>query len=61
MEGLQPVQWIVQAVMDFPRPVDGTRVRRFLGLEGYYCPLVLHFSPVAAPLFKTQSGGANFN
>ena len=61
MEGLQPDQNIVRAVMDFPRPVNGTRVRPVLGLVRYYCPLVLHFSPLAAPLFKTQSSGANFD
>ena len=45
--------------MNFPRPVDGTGVRRVLGLVGYYCRFVPHFSPVAAPLFKTQSSAAN--
>ena len=38
--------------MNFPRPVDGTGVRRVLGLVGYYCRFVPHFSPVAAPLFN---------
>ena len=47
--------------MDFPRPVDGTGIHRVLGLVGYYCRFVPHFSPVAAPLFKTQSSGANFD
>ena len=61
MEGLQPDQKIGRAVMDIPRPEDGTRERPVLGLVRYYCPLVLHFSPVAAPLFKTQSSGANLD
>ena len=47
--------------MDFPRPVAGTGVRRFLSLVGYYCRFVPHFSPVAAPLFKTQSSAAKFD
>ena len=29
VEGLQPDHRKVQAAMDFPRPVDGTGVRRF--------------------------------
>ena len=47
--------------MDFPRPVDGTRVRRFLSLVGYHCLFVPHISHVAAPLFKTQSSAAKFD
>ena len=47
--------------MDFPRPVDGTGVRRVLGLVGYYCRFVPHSSHFVAPLFKTQSSAANFD
>ena len=43
VEGLQPDQRKVQAVLDFPRPVDGAGVRRFLGLVGYYCRFIPHF------------------
>ena len=51
----------VQAVLDFPRPVDGAGVRRFLGLVGYYRRFIPHFSSVAAPLFKIQSSGAHYD
>ena len=61
VEGLQPDQRKVQAVMDFPRPVDGAGVRWFLGLVGYYRRFIPHFSSVAAPLFKIQSSGAHFD
>ncbi len=40
----------VQAVADFPTPLNVRELRRFLGLAGYYHKFVKNFSVLARPL-----------
>ena len=40
----------LDAVRDYPTPVSKNQVRAFLGLAGYYCRFVSHFSTIAEPL-----------
>ena len=40
----------VEAVRDWPRPRNASKVRSFLGLEGYYRWFVEGFSKIAAPM-----------
>ena len=35
---------------DYPTPVNKKQARAFLGLAGYYCRFVSHFSTIAEPL-----------
>lgn len=50
----------IQAVAQWPTPVDAKEVRRFLGLAGYYHRFVRHFGIVARPLFNLLKKGAPF-
>ena len=40
----------LNAVRDYLTPVSKKQVRAFLGLAGYYCRFVSHFSTIAEPL-----------
>ena len=40
----------LDAMRDYPTPVSKKQVRAFLGLAGYYCHFVSHFSTIAEPL-----------
>jgi hypothetical protein len=49
-KGVRPVQRLVTAVKDFPRPRDPTEVKRFVHLAGYYRKFVESFGSIMAPL-----------
>ena len=49
-EGLKPNFRLVEAVQQFPRPVDVSGVRRFLGMCSYYRRFIKNFTRVAEPL-----------
>ncbi len=42
----------VGAVLDWPRPMTVTKVRSFLGLEGYYRRFVEGFAKLSTPLSR---------
>ena len=48
--GLKPTQRHVEAVHDFPVPINIKGVRQFLGLESYYRHFIPQFSQLAEPL-----------
>ena len=50
----------VQAVAQWPTPVDVKEVRSFLGLAGYYRRFVRHFGIVAWPMFNLLKKGTLF-
>ncbi|XP_070049880.1 uncharacterized protein [Nicotiana tomentosiformis] len=50
----------IEAVMSWPRPLNPTEVRSFLGLAGYYRMFVEGFSSISAPLTKLTHKGAKF-
>ena len=47
----------VQAVQQFPRPLDLKSLRLFLGLSSYYRRFIAEFSTVAGPLFALTRKG----
>ena len=51
-EGLAPDSEKVSAIKEFPKPVDVSSLRSFLGMMGYYRRFVGGFSKIAAPLHK---------
>ncbi|OWZ08250.1 Retrovirus-related Pol Polyprotein from transposon 17.6 [Phytophthora megakarya] len=49
-EGVQPVDRLVRAVVEFPRPSDTIEVKRFVHLAGYYRKFIEAFGSIAASL-----------
>ena len=50
----------IEAVMTWPKPLNPTEVRSFLGLAGYYRRFVEGFSSISTPLMKLTHKGAKF-
>lgn len=51
-DGVRPLQRLISAVREFPRPTDATEVKRFVHLAGYYRRFVVDFGSIAAPMTK---------
>ncbi|KAE9295160.1 hypothetical protein PR003_g24087 [Phytophthora rubi] len=51
-EGVRPVERLVTAVREFPRPRDPTEVKRFVHLAGYYRKFIEAFGSIMAPLTR---------
>ncbi|GMF59538.1 unnamed protein product [Phytophthora fragariaefolia] len=51
-EGVRPLQRLVTAVRNFPRPANAIEVKRFTHLAGYYRRFVKDFGSLMAPLTK---------
>ncbi|KAE9226437.1 hypothetical protein PF004_g11636 [Phytophthora fragariae] len=51
-EGVRPLQRLVTAVQEFPRPTDASEVKRFVHLAGYYRRFVEGFGSIMAPMTK---------
>lgn len=51
-EGVRPLERLVSAVREFPRPKDAAEVKRFVHLAGYYRRFVQGFGSIMAPLTK---------
>ena len=49
-EGVQVDPKKVEAVSNWPRPTNVTKIRSFLGMAGYYRRFVKDFSKISAPL-----------
>jgi len=50
--GVRPLDRLITAVRDFPRPTDAVEVKRFVHLAGYYRRFVEGFGAMMAPLTK---------
>jgi len=50
----------IKAVADWPRPVNVSEVRSFLGLCSYYRRFILGFASIAAPLHKLTGKNVRF-
>lgn len=59
--GISTMEDKVQAVRDWPPPVNTTQLKSFLGLASYYRRFVRGFSCVAAPLFCLLQRDRKFN
>ncbi|ETM37470.1 hypothetical protein L914_15979 [Phytophthora nicotianae] len=51
-DGVRPLERLVTAVKDFPRPVDAVEVTRFVHLAGYYRRFIDGFGFLMAPMTK---------
>jgi hypothetical protein len=51
-EGVRPLDRLITAVQDFPRPTDAVEVKRFVHLASYYRRFVRGFGAMMAPLTK---------
>ena len=51
-EGIQPLSEKLDSITNMPAPENQTEVKQFLGLVGYYCKFVPHFSEISRPLSK---------
>ena len=60
-EGLKPNFRLVEAVQQFPRPVDVSGVRRFLGMSSYYRRFINNFTRVAEPLRELTRNNVLFH
>ena len=59
-EGLAPDSEKVLAIEQFPKPVDVSSLRSFLGMMGYYRRFVDGFSEIAAPLHRLLQKNVKF-
>lgn len=59
-EGVRPLERLVTAVRDFPRPTDATEVKRFVHIAGYYRRFVPGFGTMMAPLTKLLRKDVNW-
>jgi len=57
-EGVRPLDRLITAVQDFPRPTDAVEVKRFVHLASYYRRFVRGFGAMMAPLTKLLRSGA---
>lgn len=48
----------IEAVRDWPRPVNTKAVERFLGFADYHRNIIHHFSEVAVPLYAITGKAA---
>ena len=51
-EGIQPLPEKLDSIINMPAPENQTEVKQFLGLVGYYCKFMPHFSDISRPLAK---------
>ncbi|KAE8978307.1 hypothetical protein PR002_g24750 [Phytophthora rubi] len=51
-EGVRPVEGLVTAVQEFPRPLDPVEVKRFMHLAGYYRKFIAAFGSIVAPMTR---------
>ncbi|KAG3110754.1 hypothetical protein PI124_g9003 [Phytophthora idaei] len=51
-DGVRPLQRLVTAVENFPRPTDVVDVKRFVHLAGYYRKFIEGFGSLMAPMTK---------
>ncbi|KAE8984254.1 hypothetical protein PF011_g20849 [Phytophthora fragariae] len=51
-DGVRPVERLISAVKDFPRPRDPVEVKRFVHLAGYYRKFIEGFGSIMAPMTR---------
>ena len=51
-DGIQPLPEKLESIKNMPAPWSAKEVKQFLGLAGYYCKLVPHFSDLSRPLTR---------
>lgn len=57
---ISPIDAMVQDILNVPAPQNIRRLRRFLGMAGYYRKFCRNFSDVASPLTQLLSKKAKF-
>ena len=59
-QGLKTNSRLVEAVREFPRPIDVSGVRRFLGLASYYWRFIRNFAKISEPLRELTRKDVSF-
>ena len=59
--GVVPDPKKVEAVKEYPQPIDLKSLRSFLGLASYYRQFVPHFSKIASPLHSLTRKNTAFD
>ena len=59
-EGIQPLPEKLDSITNMPPPENQTEVKQFLGLVGYNCKFVRHFSDISRSLAKLMSKDTPF-
>ncbi|KAE9269315.1 hypothetical protein PF008_g30892 [Phytophthora fragariae] len=52
VDGVRPLDRLVTAVREFPKPRDATEVKRFVHLAGYYRRFIEGFGAMMSPMTK---------
>ncbi|POM62689.1 Gag-pol fusion protein [Phytophthora palmivora] len=60
-DGVRPLDRLITAVRDFPRPKDAVEAKRFVHLAGYYRKFVEGFGSMMAPITKLLRKNANWS
>ena len=59
-EGISIEPKNIEAIMNWPTPINVIDVRSFMGLAGYYMRFIEGFSKVAHPVTSLQKKGIKF-
>jgi len=59
-EGIKVDPQKIKAVTEWPRPINVTKVRSFLGLAGYYRRFMKDFSKIASSLINLFTKATKF-
>eukprot|EP00644_Phytophthora_capsici_P012206 jgi/Phyca11/119321/e_gw1.38.66.1 len=59
-EGVRPLQRLVSAVQDFPKPETTEQAKRFVHLAGYYRRFIKGFGSMMAPITKLLRKGVKW-
>lgn len=60
-DGVKPDKKLLEAVKEYPKPVNVKQLQSFLGLANYYRKFIKDFSKIASPLHKLLNKNSKFD